>query len=662
MAHIYNQEVRPVQLANGMRMHCVTSLLYTRQAGLWIAHGVMLSIIDRGTQIDYDLQREIGTGGAHALFEDRAGIIWIGTDQGLVRYDGEAFTRVSTGDLASRDVLFITEDRSGALWFGTTHGAGCLRDGSLTELTVADGLSPGRVRAILEDRSGTIWFGTYGGGLSRLKDGRLTRLSTEDGLIDNYISAIIEDDDDNLWISSNHGLSVVSRAMLEEVADGTIEHLNPVWYGAADGSAEANGGCQPAAWLDPSDGKLWFTTVDGLAVIDTAQRARNPLPPPVVIEEVVVDGARVAHQGGVRIHPGARDFEIGYSALSLLRPRHVRFKYRLLGYSDRWTDAGNRRTAYFTQVPPGDYRFQVIACNDDGIWNEKGAELTLVRLPRFSETPWFPLLIGLALVAGGFTVHKLRVRAMQLLNLELEQRVHERTAQLEEANQELETFAYSVSHDLRKPLRWIDGFGNILATSQADRLDGEGRELLSRIRAATRRMSALIDDLLTLSQVGRGELRREDIDIGHLAQEIIDEQRSAEPKRDVRISIATGLLVHADPRLVRIMLENLIGNAWKYTGQCRQAAIELGRQSLDDPVFFVRDNGVGFDMSHADKLFRPFQRLHSSEEFAGTGVGLATVQRIVARHHGRVWAKAEVGHGATFFFSLGKCPEPPTRS
>jgi light-regulated signal transduction histidine kinase (bacteriophytochrome) len=264
------------------------------------------------------------------------------------------------------------------------------------------------------------------------------------------------------------------------------------------------------------------------------------------------------------------------------------------------------------------------------------------------------MLIGLALVAASLAAHKLRVRAMQRLNLELEQRVSERTAQLEEANQELESFAYSVSHDLQKPLRWIDGFGNILATGHGERLDAEGQELLNRIRAAARRMSAMVDDLLTLSQVGRGKLRREDVDLGRLAQEIIDEQRRAEPKRDVRISIASGLLVHADPRLVRIMLENLISNAWKYTGQRRHAAIELGRQAPGEQVFFVRDNGVGFDMAYADKLFRPFQRLHSSEEFAGTGIGLATVQRIVARHNGRVWVEADVGKGATLFFSLGE--------
>jgi PAS domain S-box-containing protein len=217
---------------------------------------------------------------------------------------------------------------------------------------------------------------------------------------------------------------------------------------------------------------------------------------------------------------------------------------------------------------------------------------------------------------------------------------------------ELDAFAYSVSHDLRAPLRSIDGFSQVLLEDYADKLDDAGKEALARIRAATQRMGALIDDLLKLSRVSRGELRTETVDLSALAAGIAREFRG----RDVHITIAPGLVVQGDPRLLRIALENLLGNAWKYTSKRRDARIEFGaleRPGGGERVFYVRDNGAGFDMQYADKLFGAFQRLHGANEFEGTGVGLATVQRILRRHGGRIWAEAKVDEGATFYFTVG---------
>jgi PAS domain S-box-containing protein len=239
------------------------------------------------------------------------------------------------------------------------------------------------------------------------------------------------------------------------------------------------------------------------------------------------------------------------------------------------------------------------------------------------------------------------------LNQELELRVIERTAQLESANQELEAFAYSISHDLRAPLRAISGFSEILLEDYAGALDTGGRATLHRVRAASHRMGQLIDDLLDLSRLMRVELRREPVDLSALADEIVSELQVTQPDRQVQFVTTPGLAGHGDERLVRVVLENLLNNAWKFTGTRDQPRIEFG--AVDDrgpTVYFVRDNGVGFDMEHADKLFGPFQRLHGPAEFDGTGIGLATVQRIVHRHGGRVWAESEVDQGATFHFTL----------
>jgi light-regulated signal transduction histidine kinase (bacteriophytochrome) len=239
------------------------------------------------------------------------------------------------------------------------------------------------------------------------------------------------------------------------------------------------------------------------------------------------------------------------------------------------------------------------------------------------------------------------------VNADLERRVAERTRQLESANRELEAFAYAVSHDLRAPLRSMSGFSQILQENAPPGLDDKSRHYLQRIHDASVRMSGLIDDLLNLSRIGRSELTARTINLSQIATEAAAAVRERHPTREVQLEVTPGMEVSADPRLVRIALENLLSNAWKYTARNPRAHVCVGTQQGESgPVYFVRDNGVGFDMKYADKLFVPFQRLHPEAEFPGSGIGLVTVQRIVARHGGRVWADAKPDEGATFYFSL----------
>jgi signal transduction histidine kinase len=223
----------------------------------------------------------------------------------------------------------------------------------------------------------------------------------------------------------------------------------------------------------------------------------------------------------------------------------------------------------------------------------------------------------------------------------------------ETANQELEAFSYSVSHDLRAPLRGIAGFSQALVEDETDRLSPKGHDYLNRIRAGAQRMGELIDDLLRLSRVSRADFKKERVDLSALVALVIADLRKADPERDVTVTVMPTVMASADPRLVRILLENLLGNAWKFTSKTAGPTIEFGmREDAGERVYFVRDNGAGFDMKYAERLFGAFQRLHSDKEFAGTGIGLATVQRIVLRHGGRIWVDASVGGGATFQFTL----------
>ncbi len=236
---------------------------------------------------------------------------------------------------------------------------------------------------------------------------------------------------------------------------------------------------------------------------------------------------------------------------------------------------------------------------------------------------------------------------------ELEQRVIKRTAQLETVNKELEAFAYSVSHDLRSPLRGIDGFSQALLEDYSESLDAQGKDYLRRVRVATQRMGRLIDDLLSLSRLSRCKIDRKTVDLSEMAKEIMGELQEREPERTVEVKIADGLVANCDTYLLRIVLENLLDNAFKFSSNRPKALIELGKiEQGSESVIFVRDNGVGFDMTYADKLFGAFQRLHKATEFEGIGIGLATVQRIIHRHGGRIWAEGAVNSGATFYFTI----------
>lgn len=244
-------------------------------------------------------------------------------------------------------------------------------------------------------------------------------------------------------------------------------------------------------------------------------------------------------------------------------------------------------------------------------------------------------------------------QALRQLNQELEERVGERTAELEVANKELEAFSYSASHDLRAPLRTIEGFSQALHEDHYEKLDEDGRHLLDRIRWATKRMGRLIDDMLNLARVTRAELRRESVNLSGLARAAAASLRQQQPERDVRFVIADGVVARGDPNLLRVVVENLLSNAWKFTSRHAAATIEFGREMRDgQSVFFVRDDGAGFDMSHSSKLFHPFQRLHRITDFEGSGIGLATIHRILQRHGGKVWAEGAPEKGATFYFTL----------
>ncbi len=267
------------------------------------------------------------------------------------------------------------------------------------------------------------------------------------------------------------------------------------------------------------------------------------------------------------------------------------------------------------------------------------------RLKELSE------LTATSLAASRAEVER-KADEIQALNVTLEERVRQRTAELENTNKELEAFSYSVSHDLRAPLRTIDGFSLALEEDYAEAVDDTGRDYIKRVRGGVQRMGMLIDALLQLSRVTRAEILREPVDLSAMANTVAANVKDENPERAMQITVDPGMQVNADPKLLRVALENLLGNAAKFTGKVAHPVIHMGWNSKEE-AFFIEDNGAGFDMHYAGKLFGAFNRLHGDKDFKGSGIGLATVARVIARHHGRIWAYGEVDHGATFFFTVG---------
>jgi signal transduction histidine kinase/ligand-binding sensor domain-containing protein len=349
-----------------------------------------------------------------AAFEDRSGTLWIGIrDGGLMRVrDGHA-THLTTKDgLADDSVHTFFEDRRGTLWIGTVrNGMTRISDGRLTSWSTRDGLAANHVKAFYEDASGTLWIGTHGGGLSRFKDGRFANISVRQGLYNDNVFQILEDDDANLWMNCNTGIWRTSLKELNEVADGGRKAVESFAYGTADGMVSSESvGANRAGWK-MRDGSLWFPTTKGIVAIDP--RRSDTEAPRTLIEGITIDREPVAIGAPVRLTPGQENLEIQYTGLSWSRPQAVRFRFRLSGLDRDWVDAGARRTAYYSHLPPGAYTFNVTANNGEGVWNATGDTLAIVVLPRFYQTWWFRTAIASSLVTLVWLSWRYRIAQMR---------------------------------------------------------------------------------------------------------------------------------------------------------------------------------------------------------------------------------------------------------
>jgi PAS domain S-box-containing protein len=516
-----------VTVRDGLSSDGIRSVMEDHTGGIWLGTNSGVNLYQHGKVTVYQTSQGLPDNTARITIEDRKGNVWIGTrGGGLARYrDGVFKVFNATNGLPGNVISSLSEAPDGSLWIGTDGGLSVLKDDVFTNYGVRDGLSSNFVRSLHHDRQGGHWIGTYGGGLNRIKDGRVSSITVKDGLFNELVFAIVEDRSGYLWMTCNRGIFRVSLRELNDFADGRIERVHSTIFNATDGmkSAECNGGA-PGAWAG-SDGRLYFATVKGVAIIDPNRIPFNAVAPMVWTEEVLLDG-KVANISGnhLAVGPGRHSLEIHYTALSFLSPKRVQFRYRLRGFSDAWVEAGDRRTAFYTNLPPGNYTFEVMGSNNDGVWAVAGNPLQFQLRAAFFQTVWFRVACGVFLILAVLAAFRVRLRLLREHERRLVSRVAEQTVELIAGKDAAEAAAESstllrmknelILNSIADGVYAVDESGTItLQNPAAARMLGWGAmELVGRNAHATTHHSTLrgpysIHDCPVLRTLADGVLR-----------------------------------------------------------------------------------------------------------------------------------------------------------
>lgn len=596
---------------------------------------------------------------------DKKDRIWAGCFySGLVLLDNKGKVQriynQSNSKLTNITIHFLYESLKGEILIGTNGGLFILNplDNSIRAYyknqNLKNSLTSNRVFAITEQDTGMFWLGTNYG-LVRF-DSNINQFQyflKDDGLPSNMIAGLIFDKSGKLWISTKKGLArmdintkKIKTYTVSDGLQGSLFNNNSVYLTRKN--------------------ELFFGGTNGFNILYPDSLKENNEIPPVVFTDFQIFNKSVeigknkpltkhiSIAKSIELNYKHSVFSLTFAALSYEAPEQNQYAYMMEGFDDDWIYAGNKRRVTYTNLSPGEYIFRVKASNNDGIWDEKGKSIRIIIHPPFWQTNWFKVMIILLIIVSTVSYHIRRVNNEKTRNRILEESVEDRTKELKALNDELESFTFSVSHDLRAPLRTITGFTEIINKDHYNKLSDDIKQYFNKISVASVRMGQLIEDLLKLTRVGRLDMEMSKISLSTLVHEIYHNHRLTEPDRSVNFIIQPNLYIFADKRLVRILLNNLIQNAWKYTKNKKIAQIEFGKSTNHTiPTFFIKDNGVGFDMKFAHKLFHPFVRLHNENEFEGTGVGLATVKRIIDRHHGQIWIESNINKGTMIFFNFG---------
>jgi signal transduction histidine kinase/ligand-binding sensor domain-containing protein len=669
LTRLRKQSITGYSTAAGLLNKEVYPILQSRNGDIWIGSVAGLSRFRDGKFKNFILHQPGWSNNVQALAEDNAGNLWLGTiggllrfengklkdlpglrgttvsvvfadhngnvwagggSRGLFKFDGDrVVAHYTTKDGLPNDVVrVIFEDRNSDLWIAAAGALAQFKDGQFVTYRMTESVATNNIGAVYEDNDGTFWLGTYDDGLIRFRDGRFFTYKKENGLFDNGVFQILEDRRGYFWISCNRGIYRVSRQELNDFADGLVRRINSVDFGKNDGmlNIECNGARLPAG-IKARDGRFWFPTQEGVAVVDPETVSINPQPPPVLIESILLEHNALDFRNGVTLQPGQRGLEISYTGLSYIKSDQVKFKYKLEGLDTDWIDAGTRRTAYFSYLPPGNYAFRVLAANSDGVWNEVGASVpVLVRAPFWAQL-WFRLVC--AVVFLGLVSLFVRTRLVQLERKQKEREAFARRL-IESQEHERKRLAGELHDGLGQNLLVVKNWALVgLNTLEAD---NPAREHLTEISDTA--SQALNEVREIASNLRPYQLER--LGLTNTIEHMIDHvKNSAEVQFVVELDNIDGLLSKDSEINVYRVVQECVNNVLKHS-KASTAWLSI-KQKGKGLQITCRDNGRGFNPTSSHR----------------NGIGLTGMAERVRMLGGKYTLESALGKGVTVRIIVG---------